>query len=59
MIWLKALTVVALSLGAWRRYKAMGKPIVRGGKRWWRQPDGRYARWHGVGLRREEDLPPQ
>jgi len=58
MIWLKTLTVAALSLSVWQKYKGMGKPIVRGGKRWWRQPDGRYARWHGFGLKREEDLPP-
>ncbi|MGR3593097.1 MAG: hypothetical protein ACU0B9_07285 [Limimaricola soesokkakensis] len=58
MMWIKSITVIALWLGVWQKYKAMGKPIVRGGRRWWRQPDGRYSRWHGMGLRHEKDLPP-
>ena len=58
-MWFKALSVVALSLGAWQKFRQMDRPIVRGGKRWWRQPDGRYARWHGIGLRREDELPPE
>jgi hypothetical protein len=57
MIWLKLFTIVALSLGAWQSYKAMGTPIVRGGKRWFLQPDGRYRRWYGGRAYSEDELP--
>ena len=59
MIWLKVLSVTALIASVWQRYRKLGQPIIRGGKRWWRQPDGRYAPWHGIGLKREEELPPE
>lgn len=58
MIWLKALTAIALSVGAWQSFRAMGTPIVRGGKRWYPQPDGRYRRWYGGRARREDELGP-
>jgi hypothetical protein len=57
MMWLKALTLVGLTLGAWQSYKAMGTPIVRGGKRWFLQPDGRYRRWYGGRSFGEDELP--
>jgi hypothetical protein len=57
MIWPKLLTTVALTAGAWQSWKALGTPIVRGGRKWYRQPDGRYRRWYGGRPVAEEDLP--
>ena len=57
MMWLKALTLAGLTFGAWQSYKAMGTPILRGGKRWFLQPDGRYRRWYGGRSYNEDELP--
>jgi hypothetical protein len=54
---LRVLAVIGAAAGAWRSYRALGTPLVRGGKRWYRQPDGRYRRWWGGPARSEEDLP--
>jgi hypothetical protein len=57
MIWLQGLAVVAMGLGAWRSFKALGTPVIRGGKRWYLQPNGRYQRWYGGRSRSEDELP--
>lgn len=58
MNWLRGLALIGLTMGAVRSFRAMGKPIRRGGMRWYRQPDGRYRRWYGGRSRREEELGP-
>lgn len=57
MIWLEVLTFLGLVGRVRQSCRALGKPIVRGGKRWYRQPDGRHTRWHGIGSRTEAELP--
>ena len=57
MVLLKLLVLIGLILGAWQSFKAMGKPIVRRGKRWFLQPDGRYRRWYGGRAYSEDELP--
>jgi len=57
VIWLKLLTAAALAVGAWQSYRAMGKPVIRGGKRWYKQLDGGYRRWYGGRSYREDELP--
>ena len=57
MIWLKLFVLIGLILGTWQSFKAMGRPIVRGGKRWFLQPDGRYRRWYGGRAYSEDELP--
>lgn len=56
MVWLKGLTLAALSIGAWQSWKALDAPVIRGGKRWYRQPDGRYRRWYGGRALSESEL---
>ncbi len=58
MILLKILVLVGFVLGAWQSFKSLGKPIIRGGKRWYRQPTGLYYRWYGGRGRTEEQLGP-
>ena len=58
MIILKIIVLIGLVLGAWQSFKALGKPTLRGGKRWYRQPNGLYCRWYGGRSRTEEQLGP-
>ena len=58
MDWLKVLVIIAFAAGAWQSFKALGTPVLRGGKRWYLQPDGRFRRWYGGRSRAEEELPP-
>ncbi|HEX8535728.1 MAG TPA: hypothetical protein VF662_16330 [Allosphingosinicella sp.] len=56
MIWLKLFAVIGMAAGAWQSFKALGTPIIRGGKRWYLQSDGRYRRWYGGRARSEDEL---
>ena len=47
MTLLRVLAIVGMAAGAWNSWKALGTPLVRGGKRWYLQPDGSYRRWYG------------
>lgn len=53
---LRLLAVIATGLGAWQSWKAMGDPLVRGGRRWYLQPDGNYRRWYGGRARTRREL---
>jgi hypothetical protein len=56
MIWLKGFTAFALALWAWQSFRATPKPVIKGGKRWYRQPDARFKRWYGGKSRSAEEL---
>jgi len=56
MVWLKILTLVFLSIGAWRSVRAMGRPVRFEGRRYYRQPDGSYRRWYGGRAKPPEEI---
>lgn len=52
---LRLLVVVGLAYGAWQSWKALGRPVVVDGRRYFRQPDGSYRTFWG-GRVRDPDL---
>lgn len=56
LTFLRLLAVFGTALGAWQSWKALGVPVVAGGKRWYRQPDGTFRRWYGGRARSREEL---
>ena len=56
MIWLKIVMIVFMTIGLWRSVKAMGRPVLFEGRRYFRQPDGRYRRWYGGSAKKPEDI---
>jgi hypothetical protein len=38
---------ISLLIGAWRRYKDMGEPVLFEGRRYWQCADGMFRRWYG------------
>lgn len=56
MIWLRVVTLVLLSLGAWQSFKAMGTPVRFAGRRYYPQADGSYRRWYGGRAYRPDEI---
>lgn len=56
MTWLRIIALLAIALGAWRSFKALGEPVRFEGRRYYRHPDGRYRRWYGGRSRRPDEI---
>lgn len=56
MIWLKIFMIVCMTIGVWQSVRAMGRPVRFEGRRYFRQPDGRYRRWYGGRAKLPEEI---
>ncbi len=52
--WLRLITVIGLVIGAWRAFKATGKPTRFEGRNYYRQEDGSYRTLWGRRVKDEE-----
>lgn len=53
---LRVLFIIAMVVGTWRSIKAMGRPVMYEGRRYYRQPDGSFRRWYGGSRKQPSEI---